>query len=162
METELLNIVGKIADTLIANGLRLSVAESCTGGFISDAITNYPGASKFFEMSVVAYSRGAKHAVLGISDSLLDKYGTVSDETALEMAHGVRRLGNANVALSVTGIAGPEPLEEKEVGLIFIAVATEKLSDSMGIKLSGDREEIKEKAALEALTFLHRILRIWL
>jgi len=162
METELLNIVGKIADTLIADGRRLSVAESCTGGFISDTITDYPGASKFFEMSIVSYSRRSKHEVLGISDSLLDKYGTVSEETALEMAREVRRLGNTDVALSVTGVAGPEPLEGKEIGLIFIAVATEKLSDSMGVKLVGDREEIKEKAAMEALTFLHRILRIWL
>jgi PncC family amidohydrolase len=162
METELLNIVGKIADTLIADSRRLSVAESCTGGFISDTITDYPGASKFFEMSIVSYSRRAKHEVLGISDSLLDKYGTVSEEAALEMAREVRRLGNTDVALSVTGVAGPEPLEGKEIGLIFIAVATEKLSDSMGVKLVGDREEIKEKAAMEALTFLHRILRIWL
>lgn len=154
--------VRKIADRLIENDLRLSIAESCTGGFISDTVTNLAGSSKFYEMTVVCYSERAKRSVLGISASLLKRYGTVSEETAVAMARSVRKLGDTEIALSITGVAGPETVEEKEVGLVYMAVAIEDLVKSKGMKLTGSREEIKREASLEALRFLDQVLRLWL
>lgn len=162
MDSDLLTVAEKIAARLTERGLRLSIAESCTGGFISNTITNLPGSSKFYEMSVVCYSARAKRSVLGISASLLKKHGTVSEETAVAMAKSVRELGDTEVALSVTGIAGPEPVEDKEVGLVYIAVATEDLVKSKGLRLTGDREDIKRGACVEGLRFLDQVLRLWL
>ncbi|MEW6109800.1 MAG: CinA family protein [Nitrospirota bacterium] len=161
MDNEFYKIVKKISEILLENNLRLSIAESCTGGFISHVITNLPGASKFFEMSVVSYSENSKKSVLGIKGSLLKKHGVISEDTAIAMAKSVRKTGNTDYALSVTGIAGPEKMEGKDVGLIYIAVAKEDLVESKGIKLKGRREEIKEQASLEALQFLYQVLKIW-
>ncbi|MEJ2696834.1 MAG: CinA family protein [Candidatus Sulfobium sp.] len=162
MDSDLLTAVKKVAARLTENDLRLSIAESCTGGFISNAITNLPGSSKFYEMSVVSYSARAKRSVLGISSSLLKKHGTVSEETAVAMARSARELGGSEVALSVTGVAGPETVEDREVGLVYMAVAIEDLVKSKGVKLTGDREEIKLAASLDALRFLDQTLRLWL
>jgi nicotinamide-nucleotide amidase len=162
MDTDFLTVVEKIAARLTENDLRLSIAESCTGGFISDAVTNLPGSSKFYEMTVVSYSERAKRSVLGISASLLKKYGTVSEEAAVAMAKSVRELGNCEIGLSVTGVAGPETVEDKEVGLVYMAVAIEDLVKSKGTKLTGSRADIKREASLEALRFLDQVLRLWL
>ncbi len=162
MDTDFLTVIERIAARLTDNNLRLSIAESCTGGFISDAVTNLPGSSKFYEMTVVSYSERAKKSVLGISTSLLKKHGTVSEETAVAMAKSVRELGNSEIGLSVTGVAGPETLEDKEVGLVYMAVAIEHLVKSKGTKLTGNRAEIKRGASLEALRFLDQVLRLWL
>ncbi len=162
MDTDFLTVVEKIAARLIENDLRLSIAESCTGGFISDAVTNLPGSSKFYEMTVVSYSESAKRSVLGISASLLKKHGTVSEETAVAMANSVRELGNSEIGLSVTGVAGPEKVEDKEVGLVYMAVAIEDLVKSKGTKFTGSRADIKREASLEALRFLDQVLRLWL
>ena len=155
-------LVREIADKLSGRNLRLGVAESCTGGFLSNAITNIPGASKFFELSVVSYSGDVKKSVLGVSSSVLKKHGMVSEETAIAMAEGVMKLGHTDIGLSVTGVAGPEGIEDKDVGLVFIAAAVKERVESQGLKLSGDREEIKRQASLEALRFLKRVLGIWL
>jgi len=162
MDKDFLTVIKKISDKLIERKFRMSVAESCTGGYIAHAVTNLPGASKFFDLSVVSYSEEAKKSVLGVSASLVRKHGTVSEEAAIAMAKGVRRISGADVALAVTGIAGPEIIEEKEIGLVYIAVVMEDMEKSMGIRLTGEREEIKVQASLEALKFLNQILRIWL
>jgi nicotinamide-nucleotide amidase len=162
MDKDFLTVIRKLSDKLLERGLRLSIAESCTGGFISDAVTNMPGSSQFFDLGVVAYSEEAKRSVLGISASLLRKHGTVSEETAVAMAKGVRRLGGSDVSLAVTGVAGPEGIEGKEVGLVYMAVAIEDMEKSQGVMLPGEREEIKRQASLEALQFLNQVLRIWL
>lgn len=162
MDSDFLSAVEKIAARLTEKDLRLSIAESCTGGFISNAVTNLPGSSNFYEMSVVCYSEKAKRSVLGISASLLKKHGTVSEEMAVAMARAVRQLGNTKIALSITGVAGPETLEDKEVGLVYTAVAIEDLIKSKGARLTGDREDIKRAASLEALRFLDQVLRLWL
>ena len=78
------------------------------------------------------------------------------------MAKGARRLSGSDVSLSVTGIAGPESIEGKEVGLIYMAVAVEDMEETQGIRLTGEREDIKRQASLEALQFLNQVLRIWL
>lgn len=162
MNTELLIVVREIADKLSGKNLKFGVAESCTGGFLSNAITDLPGASNFFKLSVVSYSEDVKKSLLGVSSSILKKHGMVSEETAVAMMEGVMKLGQTDIALSVTGVAGPERIEDKDVGLVFIAAAVRDHVESQGFKLSGDREEIKRQASLEALRFLKRVLDIWL
>jgi len=162
MDKELSILVREIAEKLSGRNLKLGVAESCTGGFLSNAITNLPGASNFFELCVVSYSGVVKKSVLGVSSSVLKKHGTVSEGTAVAMAEGVMKLGHTDIGLSVTGVAGPERIEDKDVGLVFIAAAVRDRVESHGFKLSGDREEIKRQASLEALRFLKRVLDIWL
>jgi PncC family amidohydrolase len=162
MENEFLDVIREISDKLVTRNLNLAIAESCTGGFISNAVSNLPGSSKFFELSVVSYSEEAKKSVLGVSASLLRKHGMVSEETAVAMVEGVRKVGHTDIALAVTGVAGPERMEDKDVGLVFIAVSVRGRVESEGRKLDGDREEIKRQASLEALRFLNRVLELWL
>lgn len=162
MDDEILNVVKSIAVRMTEKGLRLSVAESCTGGLISTAVTDLAGASNFFDMSIVCYSLRSKRSVLGISDSLLKKHGMISEETARAMAESVLKMSGADVALSITGVAGPDRMEDKEVGLVYITVASKDFIDSFGQRLTGDRAEIRRNASLEALKFLNRILDLWL
>jgi PncC family amidohydrolase len=162
MDKDLLNVITEIADKLVKRNLKLGVAESCTGGFISNAITDLPGSSKFFVLSVVGYSEEAKKSVLGVSASLLKKHGMVSEETAIAMAEGVGKLGHAEISLAVTGVAGPERMEDKDVGLVYIAAIVGDRMESVGVKFEGDREEIKRQAGLEGLRYLNRVLGIWL
>jgi nicotinamide-nucleotide amidase len=96
-----------VGELLRRGGLRLAVAESCTGGLIGHRITNVPGSSTYYMGSVTAYAYEAKVRVLGVRWSTLEKYGAVSQETVLEMASGVRRALAADIGLSVSGIAGP-------------------------------------------------------
>jgi PncC family amidohydrolase len=162
MENEFLTVIKEISDRLTGKALKLGVAESCTGGLISHEITNLPGASKFFEMSVVSYSEKSKRSVLGASAFLLKKHGAVSEEAAVAMAEGVKKISGADVSLSITGVAGPEPLEDKEIGLVYMAVCLKDMVESKGLSLHGDRETIKKDASLEALRFLNQVLRLWL
>ncbi|MDA8431520.1 MAG: CinA family protein [Nitrospiraceae bacterium] len=162
MENDFLTVIKEISDRLVQRELRLSVAESCTGGLISHEITNLPGASLFFELGVVSYSEESKKSVVGVGGSLLRKHGTVSEEAAVAMAEGVRKLAGVDVSLSITGIAGPAALEDKEVGLVYMAVSLKDMTESRGMSFKGDRETVKRKASLEALKFLNQVLRLWL
>ncbi len=162
MESEFLTVIKEISGRLTEKGLKLAVAESCTGGLISHEITNLPGSSKFFDMSVVSYSEKSKKSVIGIGASLLKKYGTVSEETAVAMAQGIRKLSGADVSLSITGVAGPEPLEGKDIGLVYMAACLKDVVESRGMSLKGNRETVKRDASLEALKFLNQVLRLWL
>ncbi len=162
MDKDFLTVVKKISEILLKNDLKLSIAESCTGGFISNAITNLPGSSRFFGMSVISYSKESKVSVLGISHHKLKKYGVISEETAVAMAKSVKKIADADVSLSVTGITGPETMEDREVGLVYMAVEFRDLAESKGMKFSGNREEIKRQASLEALKFLNQVLRTWI
>ena len=162
MDKNLLTVIKTISGILINKNLRLSIAESCTGGYVSNALTDIPGVSKFFSLSVISYSAEAKASVLGISRSLLKKHGTVSEETAIEMAKAVRKLASSDLSLSITGVAGPSKTEGKGVGLVYFAVAAHNIVESKGMKFSGTRTSIKKQAALEALKFLHQVLRVWI
>ncbi len=140
----------------------LSVAESCTGGCIASALTRLPGASKFFSVSVVSYSENAKRSMLKISPVILKRHGVISEETAVAMAKAVGRLSGTPVSLAVTGNAGPEALEGKEVGLVYIAARAGDVIESKGFLFEGGRQTVRMAAALEALRFLRRVLRVWL
>jgi len=121
-------------------GLTLSLAESCTGGLIAHRITNIPGSSNYFLGGVVAYSNEAKEKIVGVPHETLLRYGAVSEESARAMAEGARRLLASDLALAVTGIAGPTGgTPEKPVGLVYIALAAEEEMRCERHIWSGDR-----------------------
>lgn len=110
-----------VADRLMEQGLTLSSAESCTGGMFASTMTDIPGISQCFDRGLVTYSNQAKMEELGVSAETLEKFGAVSEETALEMVEGLKRVSGSDVCISVTGIAGPGGgSEEKPVGLVYI------------------------------------------
>lgn len=162
MEAYLVDVVTRISEFLKREGYTLSIAESCTGGLVSHIFTNIPGASNLLNLSIVCNSKESKIRVLGLSDSLLDKKGMISEEVAIAMANAVRRLGNSDIGVSITGNAGPDVIEGKSPGLVYIAVDISSKGRvlSMGDKFDGNMEHIKEEASFEALNFICRALRI--
>lgn len=154
MDKELLTVIKRVHELFKKKKLTLSVAESCTGGLISHYITILPGASSFFEAGIVSYSAGAKKRLLGISQRIISKYGVVSEETAKEMAKKIRSLTETDYSVSTTGNLGPDVLEGKERGLVYIAVSKKGQVFSKKLRLKGSREDNKERASLSALKFL--------
>lgn len=141
------------------NGLWLAVAESCTGGMLGHLITNVPGSSSYFKGGVIAYANEIKLGILGVHSETLDSYGAVSEQTVLEMARGVRSLFNADIGISVSGIAGPDGgTEEKPVGTVWIGLSTPKLDQAEVYMFSGDRREIKEQATQFAMQMAIRYI----
>ena len=141
-------------------GLKLVLAESCTGGLLGSRITDVAGSSEYFLGGVVAYSYEAKADLLGVSWDTLNTKGAVSPETVLEMARGVRNLMKANIAVSVSGIAGPGGgTPEKPVGTTWIGLVAEDGEWAEAFQFSGDREENKVSAADAALNVLLDYLR---
>ncbi|MDF1542465.1 MAG: nicotinamide-nucleotide amidohydrolase family protein [Anaerosomatales bacterium] len=137
----------------------LSLAESCTGGLIAAALTSVPGASSVFLGSVVTYADDMKRELLGVQEETLRDRGAVSGETAREMASGVRELTGADVALAVTGIAGPAGgSTAKPVGTVWFAVASGTDVTSERCHFSGDREIVRARATATALDLLRRAL----
>ncbi len=157
MEKKFLYAVKKVHAYFRRHGFTLSVAESCTGGLISHLVTTLPGASDFFEAGVVPYSAESKKSVLRVSSRCIQKYGLVSAETAREMAGKIRKLAGTDFSLSTTGNLGPDVLEGKERGLVFIGVGTETGTVAKMLRLGGNRQENKEQAALLSLKFLLEI-----
>lgn len=139
-------------------GLTLSVAESCTGGLICHYLTALPGASNFLEAGVVTYSAESKKRILGISQKIFSTYGIVSEETARQMAERIRTLTKTDVAVSTTGNLGPDVLENKPKGLVFVAVSSKKGTVIKQLQLNGTRAQIKEKAVFSALKFLSEVV----
>ncbi|HEU20140.1 MAG TPA: competence/damage-inducible protein A [Deltaproteobacteria bacterium] len=150
---------GIVAALLTEKGLTLSVAESCTGGLITDRLTNIPGSSLFFDRGIIAYSNGSKMELLEVPAAVLERHGAVSEETAVLMARGVRKLGKTDVGLATTGIAGPTGgSEAKPVGTVFVAVAGEAESVCRTFHFRWDRRRIKEITSQWALEILRRFI----
>jgi nicotinamide-nucleotide amidase len=142
-----------------AHGLTLAAAESCTGGMVAERITSVPGASDVFAGSVVTYSNALKQHLLGVSDELLDRHGAVSAEVAAAMASGARVNLGADVAVAVTGIAGPDGgTPEKPVGLVYLHGATPDLERTRELNLPGEREQIRRRSTVAALHLLRTLL----
>ena len=157
MDTDLEVLVGKL---LRQSGLRLSVAESCTGGLIGHRITNVPGSSTYYMGSVTAYAYEAKVRILRVKWRTLETYGAVSEETVLEMAKGVRRALAADIGLSISGIAGPGGgTPEKPVGLTWIGVSSYSVNRAWQYVWEGDRLSVKEQSAEQALRCLVEFLQ---
>lgn len=145
----------QIGDLLRRRGLRLAVAESCTGGLIGHRITNVAGASTYYMGSVTAYAYEAKVRLLGVRWATLEKYGAVSRETVLEMANGVRRALAADIGLAVSGIAGPGGgTPDKPVGLTWTGLSAAGVDEAWQFIWSGDRLAVKEQSAEMALQLL--------
>jgi PncC family amidohydrolase len=149
MEEPLEVVVGKL---LRQRGLRLAVAESCTGGLVGHLITNVPGSSTYYMGSVTAYAYEAKVRLLGVRWETLEKYGAVSKETVLEMASGVRRALAADIGAAVSGIAGPGgSTPDKPVGLTWIGLSAAGVDEAWRFIWEGDRLAVKEQSARAVL-----------
>ena len=157
MNNEMSAVVQKIHTFFRGKSLTLSVAESCTGGLISHLITTLPGSSAFFEAGVVAYSAAVKEKMLGVSPETIAMHGVVSEQVVREMAKNIRELTGTDFSLSTTGNLGPDVLESKEKGLVYIAVSREGEVFSKELRLKGNREENKKEASRLALEFLMEI-----
>lgn len=137
----------------------ISLAESCTGGLISNRITDVPGASVCFMNSVVSYSNESKQKFLHVKEKTLKNYGAVSGETAAEMADGIRKVSGTDMGLSVTGIAGPDGgSKEKPVGLFYIGISYKDRTETYRYQFLGNRKKIKLTASYKALDLIRRTL----
>lgn len=151
-----------IGQLLLDNDKTLAVAESCTGGQLGMTVTSVPGASKYFLGGLIAYDNGIKINQLDVGADIIEKHGAVSEPCAAAMAAGCRNLFNADYALSVTGIAGPEGgSDEKPVGTVFIGLASAHANYARGYRLGVKREIIRTRAVYAAMEMLrHDILDI--
>ena len=153
------NLERAVLDGLKAKGLTLGTAESCTGGLAAKRFTDLPGASAAFRGGIVSYATQVKHTVLGVPEALLDQYGAVSEPVARAMAEGARRVLGCDLALSFTGVAGPDPDERNNpVGLVFIALAAPEGTWVRQVNLSMGRERIRHIAASHGFDLARRYL----
>ena len=129
---------------LIEQNITISTAESCTGGLLGKIMTSVPGASSIYGYGFITYANEAKVRLLGVSPETLEKYGAVSHQTACEMAQGAKKVSGSDIAVSVTGIAGPGGgTQEKPVGLVYIAIAYNNAVEFKKLNLKGNRDEVR-------------------
>jgi nicotinamide-nucleotide amidase len=148
-----------VLSLLRTRGLALATAESCTGGLVAARLTDVPGSSDVFLGSIVAYANGVKAAQLGVPEEVLDEHGAVSAEVAAAMADGARDRLGADVAVAVTGVAGPDGgTDEKPVGLVFLHAAGPMGSRALRLDLPGDRETIRTRATVAALHLVRQLV----
>jgi PncC family amidohydrolase len=146
------DLEARLGQALSAKGWSLAVAESCTGGLLGHRVTQVAGSSDYFMGGVISYSNRAKQELLGVAETTLLAHGAVSQETALEMAHGVRRTLKTDVGVAITGIAGPGGgTPDKPVGLTWIAVETPESLQARSFVFTGDRPSNKLSASQSAL-----------
>jgi len=150
------SVLGRI---LNERELRLSIAESCTGGLISSIITDASGSSAYFDRSIVAYSNAAKVEILGVEESVIDEYGAVSAEAAKQMADGVRTISGSDLGLAVTGIMGPTGATvSKPVGTVFISVCDRERTEVQHFQFGDDRINNKLRTAQAALDMVRKFI----
>lgn len=180
VESELLEIISKIEeeipefiysydDTPIEEivyeklrdkNMKIAFCESCTGGLISSRFTKIPGVSEVFDRGIVSYSNQSKVEELGVAESLINKYGAVSQEVALAMAEGLLKKSNVDIALSTTGIAGPTgDTENKPIGLVYIGIALKDHSYVIESVFNGNRNSIQNRTTLKAFDELRKLLK---
>jgi nicotinamide-nucleotide amidase len=148
-----------VGEMLASRGLRIALAESCTGGLVTSRLTDVPGSSRYVERAVVSYANDAKVDLLGVPGELLAQYGAVSEPVAVAMAEGVRDRAAVDVGVGVTGIAGPGGgTPEKPVGTVAIAAATPGGTRSRLFRFHGEREQVKFQASQAALDMVRRML----
>ena len=143
--------------------MKIATAESCTGGFISKKITEVSGSSAVFDCGVCSYSNDIKAKVLGVNKDVLDTLGAVSEETAKQMALGVKNLAQSHIGVSTTGIAGPTgETAEKPVGLVYIGVSTSKKLFAVKALFSEDkknsRERVRELSTVYAMYIVYKVI----
>ena len=161
MRKDIFNIAKEIIDLANLNKAVIASAESCTGGLLSSAITEIPGSSTIFECGFVTYSNISKMELLSVKENTLNFYGAVSEEVAGEMAIGAINNSKANLAISITGIAGPGSSNTKPEGMVCFSIAFEneiKLTETKKWGALG-RNIIRQKATLHGLRLLSRTLK---
>ena len=155
MRSDIYQAAADAVRLLKENGLKVAAAESCTGGLVTAYITAVPGASQVFEEGIVSYSCRIKNKALGVSLKTLEAHGAISRETALEMAAGVRLEAGADIGVSVTGAAGPDPSEGHSPGLVYIAADTASGGRAKELNITyQSREQVRETATAEVLRLL--------
>ena len=160
MDAELYELSGRVGDALKSRGLMMAAAESCTGGWIGQAVTMVPGSSQWFDRGFVTYTNGAKQEMLGVRSATLEKFGAVSEQTVLEMVTGALSRSRAQVAVAVSGIAGPDGgSAQKPVGTVALAWAEKGArGEARSMHFRGDRDAVRRQAVLAALEGLLAML----
>jgi nicotinamide-nucleotide amidase len=150
-----------VGDLLVERGLRIAVAESCTGGLITSRLTDVPGSSRYVDQSVVVYSNEAKTQLLDVPAELIREHGAVSEPVGLAMAEGIKVKAHAGVGVGVTGIAGPTGgSAEKPVGTVVVAAVTDSERRVRTFRFFGERELVKFQASQAALDMVRRMLQV--
>jgi len=151
----------QIISKLIEKNITISTAESCTGGSLGKIITSVPGASSIYGYGFITYANEAKERLLGVFSETLEKYGAVSHQTATQMAQGAKKVSGSDIAVSVTGIAGPGGgTQEKPVGLVYIAIAHNNGVEFKKLNLKGTRDDIREQTCDEVFNLIKENLNL--
>jgi nicotinamide-nucleotide amidase len=154
-DTEFKKLVEKTSRKLLARGWKMACAESCTGGWIAKCCTDLAGSSEWFERGYVTYSNQAKEEMLGVDSATLGTSGAVSREVALQMAEGARRQAGVEVAVAVTGIAGPDGgSPDKPVGTVWFGWSLPGRSDTAVLQFGGNRDAVRRQSVAQALAGL--------
>lgn len=152
MTSEIEQLARSLGENLLRQGLQISMAESCTGGWVSEAITMIPGSSAWFEAGFVTYSNRIKQQLLNVKAETLQRFGAVSEQTVIEMARGALLLSGANVALAISGVAGPDGgSAKKPVGTVWFAFVDKTGCETVCQCFQGDRNQVREAAVILAL-----------
>jgi nicotinamide-nucleotide amidase len=156
MEKDISQLALKLGQRLKNSAQLLATAESCTGGWIAQAMTEYPGSSDTFERGFVTYSDASKQEMIGVAKEIIDKYGAVSEQVARAMAEGTLRYSHAHISVSVTGIAGPTGDSfGNPVGLIWFGFSGKSFpTETVQKNFSGTRKQIRQQAVIFALEHL--------
>ena len=148
----LTTIAQQLGEILCKKNAKLTIAESCTGGAISEAITSVSGSSQWFEFGFVTYANSAKQQLLGVSKETLEQYGAVSEQVVKQMAQGAIKQSEADYAIAVSGVAGPDGgTEEKPVGTVWVCWQTPSQIWTHKLVLSGDRQAVRTEAVKKSL-----------
>lgn len=160
MDGKLRATAKRLLDVCRARGLRIATAESCTGGLVAGALTEIPGSSDVVERGFVVYSNAAKETMLGVPAATLKRYGAVSEQTAIAMAAGALKNSQADLTVSITGIAGPGGgSKQKPVGLVHFAAAARDGRSLHRRRLFGKigRRRVRERSVIQALALLEEL-----
>ncbi|MEX0603805.1 MAG: nicotinamide-nucleotide amidase [Marinobacter sp.] len=159
-EAQLAEAGARLTDSLERKGLMITTAESCTGGWVAKVLTDRSGSSAYVHSGIVTYSNDAKHELLGVSEQSLAQHGAVSESVVLEMVAGALAITGADVAVAISGIAGPKGgSSEKPVGTVWFAWGrSQKAAEAVVQVFEGDREAVRRQAVLFALEGLQRFL----
>jgi nicotinamide-nucleotide amidase len=162
MDQEIYQLSERVGVELKRSGLVLTTAESCTGGWISQAVTMVPGSSGWFDCGFVTYTNRSKHELLGVRTSTLEQQGAVSELTVREMAENALSRTRATCSVAVSGVAGPDGgSSDKPVGTVWLAVATrEGTTRAKSLRLNGDRDTVRRQTVIAALTALIELTQV--
>lgn len=160
VDEDIAALVERVAALLSARDVRLATAESCTGGWLAKSLTDLPGSSAWFEFGFVTYGNNAKEALLAVDPGVIERYGAVSREVAMQMAAAARAISDADLAVAVTGIAGPDGgTPDKPAGTVWLAWdGPDRRASTRQEHFSGDRRAVRRQAVIAALSGVLRQL----